>query len=79
MQLDTGAVGTFVGFAEKLKRTLRETWGQDRFDFLINNAGTISPQLLREDDRRRDGHSLQRRLQGRLFPDTEAAAAHQRR
>ena len=40
LQLDTGAVGTFVRFAEKLKHILRETWGQDRFDFLINNAGT---------------------------------------
>ena len=40
LQLDTGAVGTFIEFVEKLKHTLRETWGQDRFDFLINNAGT---------------------------------------
>src|SRR6202167_3821877 len=40
LQLDTGAVGTFGPFAETLKRKLRETWGRDRFDFLINNAGT---------------------------------------
>jgi len=40
LQLDTGAVGTFAPFAEKLKHTLRDTWGRDRFDFLINNAGT---------------------------------------
>ena len=40
LQLDTGAVGTFAPFAEKLKHTLRDRWGRDRFDFLINNAGT---------------------------------------
>jgi NAD(P)-dependent dehydrogenase (short-subunit alcohol dehydrogenase family) len=26
LQLDTGAVGTFIGFVEKLKQTSRETW-----------------------------------------------------
>jgi NAD(P)-dependent dehydrogenase (short-subunit alcohol dehydrogenase family) len=40
LQLDTAAVGTFDRFAEKLKGALRDTWGRDRFDFLINNAGT---------------------------------------
>jgi NAD(P)-dependent dehydrogenase (short-subunit alcohol dehydrogenase family) len=27
LQLDTGATKTFAGFAEKLKRTLQDTWG----------------------------------------------------
>jgi NAD(P)-dependent dehydrogenase (short-subunit alcohol dehydrogenase family) len=40
LQLDTAAVGTFAEFAERLKGTLRDTWGRDRLDFLINNAGT---------------------------------------
>jgi NAD(P)-dependent dehydrogenase (short-subunit alcohol dehydrogenase family) len=40
LQLDTAAVGTFGPFAETLKRTLQATWGRDRFDFLVNNAGT---------------------------------------
>jgi len=40
LQLDTAAVGTFGGFADALKRALKDTWGRDRFDFLINNAGT---------------------------------------
>jgi NAD(P)-dependent dehydrogenase (short-subunit alcohol dehydrogenase family) len=39
LQLDTGAVGTFDRFAETLKAALRDTWGRDRFDFLVNNAG----------------------------------------
>ena len=40
LQLDTAAVGTFDRFADTLKGALRDTWGRDRFDFLINNAGT---------------------------------------
>ena len=40
LQLDTASVETFDRFAETLKMALRDTWGRDRFDFLINNAGT---------------------------------------
>jgi NAD(P)-dependent dehydrogenase (short-subunit alcohol dehydrogenase family) len=40
LQLDTAAVGTFARFAEVLRAALRDTWRRDRFDFLINNAGT---------------------------------------
>src|SRR5262245_12602278 len=40
LKLDTAEVGTFAQFAERLKSALRETWGRDRLDFLINNAGT---------------------------------------
>jgi NAD(P)-dependent dehydrogenase (short-subunit alcohol dehydrogenase family) len=39
LQLDTGATKTFAGFAEKLKRTLQDTWGRSSFDYLVNNAG----------------------------------------
>jgi NAD(P)-dependent dehydrogenase (short-subunit alcohol dehydrogenase family) len=39
-QLDSAAVASFDGFAENLKDALRHTWARDRFDFLINNAGT---------------------------------------
>jgi NAD(P)-dependent dehydrogenase (short-subunit alcohol dehydrogenase family) len=39
LRLDTAAVGTFDRFAEELNGALRDTWGCDRFDFLINNAG----------------------------------------
>ena len=40
LQLDTGDTATFAIFAQTLKRTLKETWGRGRFDFLVNNAGT---------------------------------------
>jgi NAD(P)-dependent dehydrogenase (short-subunit alcohol dehydrogenase family) len=39
LQLDTGATGTFAGFAESLKNVLRDTWGRSSFDYLVNNAG----------------------------------------
>ena len=40
LQLDTGQVSTFPGFAEQVRTALKATWNAGRFDFLINNAGT---------------------------------------
>jgi NAD(P)-dependent dehydrogenase (short-subunit alcohol dehydrogenase family) len=40
LQLDTGKVSTFAGFAEQVRVALKETWKVDHFDFLVNNAGT---------------------------------------
>lgn len=40
LPLDTSNVSTFDGFVRELGTALRETWGTDRFDFLVNNAGT---------------------------------------
>jgi NAD(P)-dependent dehydrogenase (short-subunit alcohol dehydrogenase family) len=40
LQLDAGNTATFAIFAQTLKRALKETWGRERFDFLVNNAGT---------------------------------------
>lgn len=40
LQLDTGKVSTFPGFAEQVRTALKATWNTGRFDFLINNAGT---------------------------------------
>ena len=39
LQLDTGVVGSFDRFAQRFKGALQETWGRERFDYLINNAG----------------------------------------
>ncbi len=38
-QLDTGKVSTFAAFAEALKAELKQTWGRETFDHLVNNAG----------------------------------------
>lgn len=41
LQLDVGDAGVFDGFVERVRTALREL-GADRFDFLVNNAGTSS-------------------------------------
>ena len=37
--LDTGNVASFDAFAAEVARALKEVWGRDRFDYLVNNAG----------------------------------------
>lgn len=39
LQLDTGVVSTFDAFVGKVGDTLKD-WGRDRFDHLLNNAGS---------------------------------------
>ena len=38
-QLDTGDVAAFAPFADQLRAALRDTWGRETFDYLVNNAG----------------------------------------
>ena len=40
LRLDSSQVSSFDGFVGKVSAALRETWGRDRLDFLVNNAGT---------------------------------------
>ncbi len=40
LQLDVSHSGGYADFAAQVKRTLAETWQRERFDFLVNNAGT---------------------------------------
>jgi len=37
-RLDTGALGAFDGFVADVRDAL-ESWGRERFDYLVNNAG----------------------------------------
>ena len=37
-RLDTGDVRSFDGFVEDVRKVL-ESWGRERFDYLVNNAG----------------------------------------
>jgi NAD(P)-dependent dehydrogenase (short-subunit alcohol dehydrogenase family) len=41
LQLDTGNAGAFAGFTEAVREQLA-AWGAERFDYLVNNAGTSS-------------------------------------
>jgi NAD(P)-dependent dehydrogenase (short-subunit alcohol dehydrogenase family) len=38
IRLDTGDARAFNGFAAEVRKTL-QSWGRDRFDYLVNNAG----------------------------------------
>ncbi|MFS8111576.1 SDR family oxidoreductase [Rhizobium jaguaris] len=40
LQLDAGDVASFDGFVAEVGQALRREWDRDRFDFLVNNAGT---------------------------------------
>ncbi|MET3980755.1 NAD(P)-dependent dehydrogenase (short-subunit alcohol dehydrogenase family) [Mucilaginibacter sp. UYP25] len=39
LQLDTSKVSSFTDFKEQLTAVLKEKWGRESFDFLVNNAG----------------------------------------
>lgn len=39
LQLDVGAPGVAQPFAAAVRKTLKDTFGVERFDFLVNNAG----------------------------------------
>ncbi|ABS64004.1 short-chain dehydrogenase/reductase SDR [Parvibaculum lavamentivorans DS-1] len=39
LQLDTGDTSAFAAFADRLRKVLRDTWGRETFDHLVNNAG----------------------------------------
>ncbi|MER8972394.1 MULTISPECIES: SDR family oxidoreductase [unclassified Mesorhizobium] len=39
LRLDVSNVSTFPAFVESVRAALRSTWGGDKFDHLINNAG----------------------------------------
>lgn len=39
LPLDVGQSNTFAAFVTLVKDALRQKWGKDQFDFLINNAG----------------------------------------
>jgi len=39
LRLDAGNIGSFDGFVDDVRKTL-QSWGRERFDYLLNNAGT---------------------------------------
>lgn len=40
LPLDVRRAGSFADFAGRVKQALQQTWGRERFDWLVNNAGT---------------------------------------
>ncbi|MFZ6819938.1 SDR family NAD(P)-dependent oxidoreductase [Undibacterium sp. Ji22W] len=39
IQLDVGNAASFLGFSQSLSQVLQDNWGQQQFDYLLNNAG----------------------------------------
>jgi NAD(P)-dependent dehydrogenase (short-subunit alcohol dehydrogenase family) len=39
LRLDAGEISSFDGFAAEVREVLGRTWGRERFDHLVNNAG----------------------------------------
>jgi NAD(P)-dependent dehydrogenase (short-subunit alcohol dehydrogenase family) len=48
LHLDTSAVETFDSFAGQIARVLKENWGRDNFDYLVNNAGIAQRSLIKD-------------------------------
>jgi NAD(P)-dependent dehydrogenase (short-subunit alcohol dehydrogenase family) len=48
LPLDTGDVATFAPFADRLRTALRDTFGRETFDHLVNNAGHGDCALIGE-------------------------------
>jgi len=48
LPLDVGEAATFDRFAELVRSALTETWGTDRFETLVNNAGIGEVAMLGE-------------------------------
>jgi len=40
LQLDTADISSFPAFVETLTAALKESWGRESLDYLVNNAGT---------------------------------------
>jgi NAD(P)-dependent dehydrogenase (short-subunit alcohol dehydrogenase family) len=48
LELDVGDIKSFDGFIQQVSNTLRDKWGRDKFDFLINNAGIGAHATIEE-------------------------------
>jgi len=48
LQLDVGNAASFGDFAGQVAKALAQTWGRDRFDYLVNNAGVAAPGSIAE-------------------------------
>ncbi|GAA4737360.1 SDR family oxidoreductase [Nocardioides endophyticus] len=47
-RLDTTEVDSFAAFADDVRRALKDDWGRDSFDVLVNNAGAMLETPLGE-------------------------------
>ncbi|MGI4864930.1 MAG: SDR family NAD(P)-dependent oxidoreductase [Janthinobacterium lividum] len=67
LQLDASDTKTFDGFFEQVKAELKDTFDTDKFDFLINNAGTGLYSLFAETTEQQFDEVLNLHLKGPFF------------
>lgn len=48
LPLDTSKTSGFAAFADQLRTTLKDDFGRETIDFLLNNAGTLTPASIAE-------------------------------
>lgn len=48
MKLDIADRNSFERFEREVKQKLKEVWGRDSYDYLVNNAGVGGPMLFEE-------------------------------
>jgi NAD(P)-dependent dehydrogenase (short-subunit alcohol dehydrogenase family) len=72
LQLDATNVSSFAGFFEQVKTTLKETFDVEKFDFLINNAGTGIYQAFAETTEQQFDDLLNIHLKGPYFLTQQA-------
>ncbi|MDQ7990435.1 MAG: SDR family oxidoreductase [Candidatus Dactylopiibacterium sp.] len=67
LQLDTGDTAGFAAFAAGVTHALRTHWGRDRFDYLVNNAGTGLDASFEETTEAQFDAMLNQHLKGVFF------------
>ncbi|GAB2874888.1 Rossmann-fold NAD(P)-binding domain-containing protein [Hymenobacter ruber] len=72
LQLDASNVSSFAAFFGQVKKTLKETFGAEKFDFLINNAGTGLYQAFAETTEQQFDDILNIHFKGPFFLTQQA-------
>ena len=72
VQLDASNVSSFASFFEQVKATLKDTFEAEKFDFLINNAGTGLYQAFAETTEQQFDDLLNIHLKGPYFLTQQA-------
>lgn len=72
LQLDSSNVSSFAAFFEQVRAALKETFDADKFDFLINNAGTGLYQAFAETTEQQFDDILNIHFKGPFFLTQQA-------
>jgi NAD(P)-dependent dehydrogenase (short-subunit alcohol dehydrogenase family) len=74
LQLNAGEIKTFDTFFDELKLTLKNKFNTERFDFLVNNAGTALYSLFAETTEQQFDTALNIHFKGVFFLTQKALA-----